>query len=227
MSQSERAAPGGLRALLALLALAACAGNHSLDFPPGLDPVDPVNKAEFPAAVNGDPHPEALSMVSGESGYAWAHAKGYVKAPIADVYAAMRVPAVCVDRGRTDSWSLDPKYADPDYAYSFLIHASATNCFGICVTTDWDNTWRLGPYPWKSTENPPAAVAARWKMTFGTTYIDLMEGSIIARVVDAGTTSIEIEEHLDATQQGPSTVEQTEREYFSRLLLQVHGQPLP
>ena len=86
--------------LLAAWAAGACR-NREVAFPVGLEPLE-TNTAPWPQGSANDPYPEELSMVSGEDDWLWAHARGYVKAPLLTTWEALRDLDVDVDRRRSD-----------------------------------------------------------------------------------------------------------------------------
>ena len=92
--------PLAATAALLLPFAAACQGSAVTAFPPGLEPLE-VDDVPPPAATATDPYPEMLSLTQGmDTMGAWVHATGYVHASVADVYAAMKDPAVVVDQYR-------------------------------------------------------------------------------------------------------------------------------
>jgi hypothetical protein len=209
-------------AVLALLAAApSCKGNSSTTFPDGLEPLDAVNQAHDPAPLAGDAHPEALQTATGDTDdYSWAHGRGYVHASLTDTWAAMRDPDTCVDRRSVDEWT-HADTVDPKYRYAFSIH----NVVHSVVTVEFDVTWREDVA--EGTVDAPSVVAARWQKVYGTNYITLMGGSIIARRVDDATTELELVEHLNASGKGSDTAETTMRDWYGSVVAKVHGRALP
>jgi hypothetical protein len=205
----------------ASLGLGGCWGNESSPFPGGLDPLDPVNRAAPPAPVAGDPHPETFNAVYGEDDrYAWGHLRGFVHAPIAAVWAAVKDPLVVADR-RTDShvtWQLgvEPSY---DYSYQLRYHVDGT------ISVDWNEDWRYGVVA--GTDAAPQRILNRAQKIWGTTFIDVDANSMRIEPVDESTTTFEAEEHLKATASGPDTIEQYYKDLWASLCARVHGQPLP
>ena len=208
-------------AIACALFAASCAGNTASDFPPGLSPLDDTNQAVPPAAKPGDPYPEDVSTATGETDdYSWAQAKGYVHAPIEVTFAAMHAKDVCVDRRKVDEWTIT-EGVEPEYLFSELVH----NVVHSIVTVEFDMTWRFDVI--EGTHDLPTTVAGRFMKTYGTTYINLLAGSIVAHKVDDQTTEIELIEHLAGHGQGPGTAESLLRDYFWSVVAVAHGQPLP
>jgi hypothetical protein len=201
--------------------LLACGSDAATPFPPGLEPLDPTNEAVAPAAKPGDPYPEDIAIVSGDTGdYAWVHARAYVHAPLAETWAALRDPEVCVDRRTVDEWS-STAGVDPAYAYSFVTH----NTISGLVTIHFDVTWREGVVT--GTASEPTAIAVRMQKTDGTTFIPILAASGTGRRVDDGTTSIELIQHVRATGQGVAELETAARDFYGSVVARVHGRPLP
>lgn len=204
-----------------LAVVAGCGSNITTPFPPGLDPIDAQNTASFPAPKDGDPHPEDISSVTGETDdYGWVHAKGYVHAPIAKTEQAMRAKDVCVDRRKVDEWTIEYN-VEPEYRYSQRVH----NTVHSLVTIEFDVTWRQDIVT--GTPDAPTLVAGRFMKTFGSSYLNLMAGSMVARRLDDQTTEIELIEHLEAHGQGPGTAESFMHDYFWSIVAAAHDKPLP
>ena len=73
---------------------AGCGGDEATAFPPGLQPFEAVT-VPLPAATASDPHPEVFVTRFGEGAdYEWAQGRGYIHAPLARVYEALRDPEV-------------------------------------------------------------------------------------------------------------------------------------
>jgi hypothetical protein len=207
----------GAIALLTLLA--GCFGNESTPFPPGLEPLE-ENRARRPTA-DGDPYPEVLALVSGDTGdYAWGHGRAFVKADLATTWAAIRTPEVCVDRRQVDEWTvvLD---TEPEYDFSFRVH----NLVDRLITVEFDVAWRHGAVD--GTREAPVLTGGRWSKVEGSTTIEILRGSIVARAVAEGVTEVEFEEHIKALIGGTEHIESYLTDYFASIVAQAHGQPLP
>jgi hypothetical protein len=209
-----------VRWTLFVFALAACNGNHATTFPPGLRTLGD-NAAAFPAAVMGDAHPEAISVVTGETDdYVWVDAKAYVHASIQSTWEAMRTPEVCVDRRHVASWTVTQN-VESGYDYSFRIH----NVFDNIVTLEEDLTWRQSHI--EGSLEDPATVVAVYQKTNGSDFISRDAASFVARSVDVTTTSLELIGQLNAVDSGISDEESYIRDYYASIAAKVHGRPLP
>jgi len=207
-------------ALLAVCAGAGCFGNDTSEFVPGLEPLED-NTAPLPAPVPGEPLPETLGVVSGETDdYAWAHARAYVVAPAAKVWAAVRDPAVMSDRRNTDEQTFTYD-VEPQYDFSFEIHYVVRDI----VTVEWDERWRLGAL--EGTPLAPTVGLARYQKVFGTQFISRLEGSVMILAVDDAVTEVQLIEHTKAVSTGPDTIERSMADRFDNILAFVRGEPPP
>ena len=207
--------------LLALtLAFAGCGGDDSTNFAPGLQPLE-TSTAARPTATSGQQCPETANFVSGDAGaYAFAHARGCIHGTLAQVYEAMRDPDVTVDRRRVSTWTVT-RNVETEYPVSFRVHHVVNDI----ITIEFDQTWRLGPID--GTVDEPRVVAGRYQKTFGSTYIEVLAGSMVARPLDTGVVEVELVRHLKGTGVGAEEAEQYLRDCFQSLVARVHGMPLP
>lgn len=209
--------------LACALALPACFGDSVTVFPPGLEPLE-QNTAPAPAGRRGDEQPEEIVIVTGErpDGLAFGHARGYVKAPLALVWEALRHTDVNVDRRAVDEWTrVELENADPNLSYNYLIQVVVR----AIITARYEVTWRHGVAAGDPEE--PEKVAIRWQKTFGLALIEVLEGSIVLTQLDDELTEIEIVERLDAPQTDEDTVRQYLQDMFDEVVLYVRGHPLP
>ncbi len=218
------------RALFALGAglcgwgLAGC-GDVATSFPMGLEPLE-ENTAPRPAPVGTDATPETLSVVFGtrvdEMGRTilWAHARGYIRAPLARVWTAMRTGAANVDRRNTTEFMVIPEQ-DPAYTDVFLLK----NIVRAAATVTFDIRWRHGVVAGTVTE--PRVVAARWAKVFGTTFIELMRGSATAERVSDQVTEVSMVYQVAAFSRTAEDSAQFLRDLYGSWLAVVQGRPLP
>jgi hypothetical protein len=197
---------------MAAFAATGCQDNVATAFPPGLDPLEMVDKAAPPAPENGDPYPEKLSMVSGHTDpYDWVHARAYVHASPAMTWSAIHNVNV----------SIDPKISkatydlgiEPQYEFSYVIHYEEDDV----LTVHFDVTWRHGMA--QGTDEAPMLTASRFQKTWGSTFINLLEGSVVVKRVDDNTAELQFIEHLDATAAGADTIEEWYRNYYANILM--------
>lgn len=197
-----------------------CGSDEATPFSPGLQPLE-VSTAPAPSATATDRYPEVIAVRSGRlSTHEWAHGRGYIHAPIARVYEALRDPDVNVDRRRVTEFMTTPN-SEPEYPFSYRVH----NVVNDVVTVEFDVSYRLGPM--SGTDSAPTAVSQVYQKTFGSDFIELMRGSVVARQVDAQTTEIEVVRHLKSISTGIPEVELFVRDMYASVLARVRGQPLP
>lgn len=176
---------------------------------------------EFPAPVDGDPYPEDIVIGVGSiPRYDWAHGRAYIHAPLSEVYNCLQVPEVVVDRRAVDRWSVTLD-TEPEYDHSFQTHNSVDDV----ITVEFDINWRLGVV--EGTNDEPRVVAGTFQKTFGTTFISLMRGSVVARQIEPDVTELELVEHIDAATGGSDPIAQFLRDLFDSLVAHTRGTPLP
>jgi len=199
--------------------LAGACRNREVAFPVGLEPLE-SNTAPWPQGSTSDPYPEELSMVAGEDDWLWAHARGYVKAPLTTVWEALRDLDVDVDRRRVDdySWTWD---VPQDYDYCYRIHVVVEDI----VTVEWDLDWNHGAV--NGTTEDPEAVGVRFFKSDGSSFIDMQIGSISAYKLEDDITAIELIEHLDASMTEESDVTGYLQDLYTDVVAYSHGEPLP
>jgi len=205
---------------VALLA-SGCFGNEVTEFPDGLEPLGD-NDIDPPEGTADDPCPEEYVLeASGGSRFDTILGRGYIKAPIEDVWAAYRDPAVGADRRTSPEWSTTP-LEDPQYDDSYLVHHVAHDI----VTVEWDVTWRHGLVA--GTDEAPELVSIRWQKTNGSTLISVIEGSLLLTpACDGAATELELVYHASAAGSGTDTYLRYQRDIFEDAVAVTHGRPLP
>lgn len=203
--------------------LLGCFGEEDTPFPPGLEPLE-ENTAPAPEPADGDQYPEQLVMVPLFAPISprthSVHARGYVRAPIVDVWEALRNPDVGADRRTFSSWTTDYD-VEPGYDYSYVIHSVIENV----IVVRYDVTWRHGVA--EGTLDAPTLVAARFQKTAGSTVIGDLEGSIVLTEIEPGVTEIAIIEYLRALASDHANIEAFLRDMFAELVILSHGGELP
>lgn len=204
--------------------LGGCGSNVSTPIGDGgIAVIVPMDTAEWPPIEPGAPPPENVNVALGTMGdIGYAHGRGYVDATLAETWAAMRDPDVCVDRRKVTSWTVTND-VEPGLAASYRIH----NVVEALITVEFENTWRHEVTA--GTPEAPAGVTATYQKTWGSSYISLLDGSVVARPTPQAenTTSLEIVQRIRATGQGPDTAGQILRDYFASVVARAHGNPLP
>ncbi|MEM9193793.1 MAG: hypothetical protein AAGF12_31750 [Myxococcota bacterium] len=188
------------------------------------------NEAPLPEPVDGDIYPEVLSVVSGKRGFDWGHGRAFIKAPAADVWAAIEDPEVVMDRGRNNDRQSFELGVMPEWDLSYNIHYEVT---GI-ISVEWTELWggiltiiedcrsngdeNCDSLPW---------ALVKYQKVEGTTFIPLIEGTILLFETEENVTEIQLIQHLDAASSDASDIRQTFRDQYSSILARVRGEPLP
>src|SRR4051794_22676908 len=107
---------------VALSSLCACGHNVKTAFPAGIAPME-ENTASDPKAEGSDQYPEEMVAVQDSTdNYDFVHARAYIHAPMAKVFAALQVPGVVTDRRKLETWTVTQN-VETGYEVSFRVHA--------------------------------------------------------------------------------------------------------
>jgi hypothetical protein len=202
------------------LTLWGCGKPAVVDFPSELAPLE-ENKAAWPSPTEDAEFPETLSVVSGgDDTLWWAHARGYVGAPADEVWQHLRDPDADVDRREVDEWEVVdgtvPRF-DDSYTIRCVVHD--------LLTIEYDLTWVHELQ--EGTEAAPERVVAQWDKTDGTSFIDLLAGSLVLEPEGDEVTRLEYVEHLDAALRDDETIAQYLSDLHASIVALSHGEPLP
>ncbi len=209
-----------IAALAVVFSLSSCGGDDASAFPPGLEPLE-ASTAARPMATSGQTCPEAFNVVTGDTAeHSFGHGRGCIHGTVAQVWEAMRDPEVGVDRRRVGEFTV-ARNVEPEYPVSFRVH----NIVHDIIDIEFDLTWRLGPT--EGTIDEPRIVSARYQKTYGSTYIQVLAGSVVARPLEGDVVEIEVVRHLKGTGVGQEEIDQYLRDYFASVVARVHGMPLP
>lgn len=201
--------------LLVLTLLPGCWGNESTPFPPGLEPLED-NTAPRLRPTATDSYPEGLSEVWGSNGYDWVHARGFVKAPAAVVWAALKDGDLVADKKNTDGQTV--RYGtQPEYAWSYEIDYHRSEIIDV----DWTEQYRFGVIEGSDEELELGMV--RYQKVEGFSLIHLIEGSALVRAVDAQTSELELVKHVDAYMAGVSDIRDAFADLYAKILARAHA----
>jgi hypothetical protein len=210
-------------AVAALLSspLAGCIQHNVIStIPPGLDPVE-ANTAPDPAPTATDPHPEVLSVVSGDTDeFSFAQAKGFIHTTMAKYYDAIHDGAVVTDRRRVDSFTVTNN-VETGYDVSFRLHDVINNI----ITIDFDVTWRAGVVD--GTQADPKQVNMRGGKTAGSSLVEVLEESEEAHYIDDNTIEVGLIRHAKGVSVSSKDVVQYVNDCYASIKAKVNGQPLP
>jgi len=196
--------------------LLACAGDaESQGFPPGLEPLEPLE-------VSCSGGVGELSIRSGEAeDFDWTHGCGTLEATLDDVYAAMQDTEVAVDQRSVDVWTREDDI-EPEHDVSFALQ----NTVYDIITVEFETTWRGGALSGDD-KTGLTELGARYQMTVAPEVITLIEGSVFATDNGNGTVELQIIDHLDALRGGTDITELKVKDYFADVQAHIAGQPIP
>lgn len=205
---------------LMTLALTACFGSSFTEFPDGLEPLEEI---AFPARPMTEGVPaEAMELVTGrnDDGVLWGHLRGYVHAPLDEVWLAYQQPEVVVDRRRVFAYTAR-EGVEPDYDFSMAIDQVVRDI----ITVEYTLTWRHGAV---GDPADPDKVAMRWQKTSGSNLIEVLRGSVVLLPTGFdGITEVQSIEHLRAPLTSTDEIEGLLTDVWTDTLAFVHGQELP
>lgn len=210
---------------LAFAALSACKPDAppvdtSSLYPPGLAPLEDCT-APAPEGTETQPTPELLNVLSdSDANPMWVHARGYVHAPITQVWAGMREGEVMANRREVAEWTITPD-ADPTFDYGFTIHNTVHDVITIQFDMHYDQGVILG------TPDAPEHVAGRRAIVEPDIILKVMEGSILLTEVSADVTELQIVEWLDTVEGEVEPAISQVEDFYASLVAWVHGDPLP
>ena len=209
-----------MRALpLVFLAFSACSAPEPIEFPMRLAHLEEL-RAPLP---EGPGFPEVLEIVDGgDSDLWWSHARGFVQAPVADVWAQLQRPEVGLNYREIDDWTVTLD-TEPDFDVSFTVHITVNDI----VTIEYDNTWVQELQAQDEAKNP-TQVAIQWNKTDGSPFIALLAGSIVlASANDGAFTEIQFVHHMRAAQRDQDTLSQYLRDMHANIIAAVNNQEVP
>jgi len=202
------------------LGLAACNKNEQSAFPldVGYQPLEAC-EASLPAATATDPTPEALGapVMGTRDGHNYAHGRAYVKASLAEVWAALQDPMTSYIHGP----QVEVLPGDEPFPLSFQIKYTESEIIGL---VQWTIAYRGGTTPATGT---PESAGLRYQKIWGTHFVNVQSGSLAAVPAEAApdVTEVSFVCWLDATGQQPSDAWGTVTDWFNDLVAKVHAPP--
>ena len=198
---------------------------------PNLAPWETPNMAMLPAATATDACPEMLTEVEIHSWMggmvADVHAAGCIHASPAMVWTAIQDPETGHDPGSTNTFAVirpPTNTAECPGPYETMINA------GSPFSVDFRLCWRHAVIT--GTDASPTLTQSRWQKVWGTSAINVLEGSLVSQPHasdPANITEVFYQYHLKAASTGPTNYE-TINSYlhaiFSRLVTRSHGTTL-
>jgi hypothetical protein len=203
--------------------VAGCQHDTTTTFPAGLQPLTGDTEAP-PAADGGNAYPEELALTQGHDdtgNFDYVFATAYVDAPIETVWSAFKDPDVVVDRHNIDSYTVT-KNVEKGYDVSFLTtYSKKAGPYNVT----FDLTWREGVV--EGTESNPSGVSVVYEKTHGSSFIDMMKGSIQLTSVNPNVTELQFVQRMNAMSTDSSNIALWTNALFASVVAQVHGKPLP
>ena len=150
--------------------------------------------------------------------YDTGYLRGWIKATVEEVFAALSSPDVGVDRREMDSWTATELDA-PDVDAAYLVN----NVPSAAPSEDFDLEWRH-----EYTEVDGAVVGSRsaWEKTAGTIFVPLLEGSAEA-VVSGDAVDLRVVYHLGTIDSTPEDAVRYLEDFYASVVAAAHGDDLP
>lgn len=207
--------------LLAVVPSLNCFGDEATRFPPGLKPLNRVIMVEPPAVEGHIQYPERFNSIYGQADdYNWGHMNGYIHAPIEAVWAAVKDPEVIADRRYAASLSYEFD-SQPEYDHSFILHYSVD----ALIDVEWDEAWRFGVL--KGSNEAPELIANTSQKVSGTTFIDLVQGSMTLEKITDRITRFDYMQHLEAARTDTDTIALYFEDLFTSVVARANNRSLP
>lgn len=208
-----------ISALAMLLVGVGCGGVTDTPFPAGLAVVG-ENSVPLPEGTEEDPYPETLNQERGDGSPNWSNARAYIHGSIDEVWDALKMPEVLVDRREAARYSVEWN-VEPEYPVSFVNYVEVDDL----ITIKYKQTWRQGSR--QNSTGGTTGVIATYQKTWGTTYIRQMYGSIELIPVTDDITEISFVQRMSATRTSSEEIAAWQRDMYASIVAVVHGQPLP
>ena len=199
-----------------LILAAGCLGGPDIEFPDGLQSLDLDNRAVWPAD-----RAQAIDVVGGieDDELIWAHARGYVHAPVADVWEALQEPDVVIDRADVDEYELTG--SEQGFDVSFTTHCVSYNI----VTVEWDMAYRQSAV--LGDAETGEVVAVRAEKTEGSEFFEVLTWSLHVRQEEEELTSWEFVYQMLSIQKDSEPLEGFAGELWIDAVAFTNGEDLP
>jgi hypothetical protein len=211
--------------LVASALVAAGCRDTTSGFSGEIYPVTTTSLELPPPASAGDPCSEGINTVPGGApGYSFAEARACLHAPLAQVWAVLRQPEAAVDIAYYPDRDETPRcdavvIVTAQYPVSFRLHQIPRTYSSF----DYDVTW--AEWVLLGDGAAPLEVAVSYNKTWGTAYIERLQGSMLLKEVD-GWTTIEAVRQIKAPQTSGQMMEGWLRDWFAALQAQLAGTPM-
>ena len=219
--------PAQFAAALALLSLGACFGDVTdpMVIDEGTLQALEENQAEWPTLNDDGTYPEYMEMVVGDEDAepGWVHTRGYIHAPVGEVWSALREADVVVDRAGVETWYLDGECPLQGLEYCLEFYSSMSKFgFDFDTITTWMHELRNG-----STDTPET-VMMMYQKTWGTEMVPMNTGSVELTAITENLTAISYIGWLETWGSDDSgAIADYADSLWTDITAYVHGRPLP
>lgn len=167
--------------------------------------VAPLGENLAPALrSDGDELGGFFEVVSGErEGVPFAHARGVIEAPLAEVLAAIRPENVINSRRVDASETMSVEAPGADHAFELR------NTVEALITVRYSLIWKV--------KQSDETGYARWDLSVAPAFIRANRGSVVLHMLADNITEIELMHELDAPRTSPRDLEVTLRDLFEAL----------
>jgi len=191
------------RVVLAVLLLQlGCGANESVDFPPGLEPLED-NTAGTPAVGE-------LVTIGGKDRPSWGHGRARYAVSADRLWELLLQGDVLVNTWDTDAQ--DKSDLACEYEHCFVLHYTVETL----VTVEWQEEYRFG-----SLDVDPSGLRLgmiRYQKDWGSDFIDLLEGSYQVLRIDDEVSELQMVQHLQALSGGHEEIVNTFKEVHKNIL---------
>ena len=201
------------------MGIASCKANVERGFPDEIAPLEDNLAEPVASRTEGKLNFECGEETGEDPSYYWCHARGWVEAPIADVYAATQVPEVNIDRREVSSWDVTWD-VDPDAEVSYRIDHVVNNIITVEYSSVYGHTVHQG------TPEEPEITWCVFDVVEGDDVIKVYRGSIVLVAEEDGLTEFQFIEHLKTPMRDETQIEQTIRDIYADVLDTVKGRDL-
>jgi hypothetical protein len=205
--------------LAVVVAAVGCSKEVDRGFPDEIAPLEDNTAKPVASRTEGSLNFECGEVTDTDPSYYWCHARGWVEAPIADVYAATQIPEVNVDRREVSEWDVEWD-VDPNADVSYRINQLVKNIITVEYSVVWGHTVHLG------TPDAPEETWGVFDTVEGDDVIQVFRGSIVLVGEENGLTEFQYIEHLKTPLRNEAQIEQTIRDVYADVLDTVNGRDL-
>jgi len=225
--------PGFARPLAAAVALlAAGCSSETTVFDAGVEPLEvpAAAPAEWPAMPTT---PGALALLTGsrmgspeKPAHSWAHGRALLPASIAQVWSALQwrtgvLLAVYPDTPTVECTPIERP--EPGYELSYGVKEIPRG--GALYQQNWFQVnWRAATT--RDAAQAIQKVNVRAQKVDGTTWISLLQESIVATPAPGGGTQLEIVRHINAPDESPASAGEWIELWVAALQAELAGAPL-